>query len=170
MMGRRHQQFIDIIILDGLHALDTLTTTILATEVVYCHSFDITQFRHGNDGIFIRDHILHGNIELIKSDGCLSLITVFFADGKDLLTDHAKQQISVCQDSFQSADTIHQFFVFCFQLLSFQTGQCTKTHIYDGLCLYIRKFKTFHQSGFCHLGILRTTDDADHFIDIIQRL
>ena len=41
MMGRCHQQFIDIIVLDSLHTLDALAATVLASEVIYGHSFDI---------------------------------------------------------------------------------------------------------------------------------
>ena len=90
MVGGCHKHFHDIIILNGLHSLNSLASTVLAFEIIGSHALDIANFCHGNDRIGFRNQIFHGNIKLIKSDGCSSLISVFITDHKDLFFDHAK--------------------------------------------------------------------------------
>ena len=50
-----HNQIFDIILIDGLHSLDSLTASVLAPKVVHGHSLDIAQLSHGNDGALIRN-------------------------------------------------------------------------------------------------------------------
>ena len=100
MMGRRHQKLLDVVVLDGLHALDSLAAAVLAAEVVNGHTFDIAQFRHGDDGILARNQILHGEIVLIKANGSSSVIAVFFGYGQNLPADNAKKHLAVCEDGF----------------------------------------------------------------------
>ena len=99
-MGRRHQKLLDVVVLDGLHALDSLAAAVLAAEVVNGHTFDIAQFRHGDDSILARNQILHREIVLIKADGSSSVIAVFFGYGQNLPADNAKKHLAVCEDGF----------------------------------------------------------------------
>jgi len=107
MMCCCHHQFFNIVIIQCLHSLDSSAASVLAAEVIYCHTFDITKFCHGNDSIFSRDHIFHRNIKRIKSDSCSSVIAVFLRNRKDFLTNNTKKCISVCKDCFQFADLFH---------------------------------------------------------------
>ena len=168
VMCIHHQQFFDVVVFDGLHTLDALATAVLSLEIVNTHTFNITKFCHGDHNIFTRDQIFCRNIIHIKSNGSSSLITILICDFHDLCFDHAKQKIFVCQNGSQLLDLCHQSFILCFDLLSFQTGQCTQTHIYDRLCLCIGKFKTCHQCFFCKCCCSGCTDNADDFINMIQ--
>ena len=144
MVSRCHQQLINIIILKCLHAFNSFSTSVLIAEIIYCHSFDVSQLRHGNDSIFIWNHIFHGNIIIIKTDGCSSFIAIFFSNGQNFFTNDTQEHISVCQYCLQLPDFFHQFLIFCFQLFSFQTGKCLQTHIYNRLSLYICQSKYFY--------------------------
>ena len=42
VMGCRHQKFFDVIVIDRLHSLDSLTTTVLCAEIVKAHALDVT--------------------------------------------------------------------------------------------------------------------------------
>ena len=79
-MGSRHQQLLDIIIIDRLHALDTFTATVLCLEIIHTHALNVTKLCHGDHGIGDRDHVLHRNIKFIISDGSSALITVFIGN------------------------------------------------------------------------------------------
>src|SRR5699024_11086390 len=124
MVGGGHQKLLDVIILNSLHALDTFAAQVLAAEIVDGHPLDITQVGHGDHGIYVGDHVLHGNIKFIEPDGGSSGIAVFFGNLQTCLTDYAKQHIPVCQNCLQLADPLHQFLIFALQLLPFQTCQC----------------------------------------------
>ena len=144
MVGSCHKQLLDIIVIDRLHTFDTTTATMLRTEVIRTHTFDITKFCHGNDCICHRDQIFHGDVILIVSDGSTSVITIFCTDDHDFFFDHTKQFFLICQDCFQLGNTCHQIFVFCFQFFAFQTGQRSQSHIYDCLRLCIGQTETLH--------------------------
>ena len=100
MMGRCHQKFLDVIFIDCLHSLDSLAATVLGTEIIKAHSLDIAKFCHCDHSVGYRNEILHGNIILVKSDGSSSLITVFFCDQEDFLTDNTKEFFLICQNCF----------------------------------------------------------------------
>ena len=154
-----------------LHSLDSFAATVLAAEIIYGHSLDVTEFCHCDDCIFSRNQVFHRNVICVKSDCCSSVVTVFFAKLQGFL--HGSRRRS-CVSRLPELLLILQIFSInsaysCFQLLSFQTGKSTKTHVYDCLCLYIsqvqnapsiRCLATCYTSG--------TTDNADDFINIIQ--
>ena len=144
MVGSCHKQLLNIIIIDGLHTFDTTTATMLCTEIISAHTFDIAKFCHCNDSICHWNQVFHGNIVLIVSDGCTSVIAIFSTDHHDFFFDNTKQFFLICQDCFQLSDTCHQLFVLSFQLLAFQTGQRSQSHIYDCLRLCIGQTKTLH--------------------------
>ena len=100
MVGGGHKQLFDVIVVNGLHSLDALAAAVLRTEIICAHTFDVTQFCHGNNRIGNRDQIFHGNIILVISDGSSSLIAVFCGNLKDLFTDHTEKQFLICKDCF----------------------------------------------------------------------
>ena len=100
MMRGCHHQFFNIVIIKCLHSLDSSAATVLAAEVIYGHSLDVTEFCHCDDCIFSRNHVFHRNVICVKSDCCSSVVTVFFGNCKDFFTDHAKKCVSVCQNCF----------------------------------------------------------------------
>ena len=168
MMGCSHQQLFNIIVLNGLHTLDSSAATVLTAEVINRHTLDVTKLGHCDHGILSRDQILCGNIVYIVSDGSLSVIAVFFCNSEDLLADHTEKKLTVSEDCLELADLLHKLCILGFQLLSFQTCQCTETHIHDCLSLNVCQLKTLNKFLFRDLYITGTTDDTDHFIDIIK--
>ena len=55
MVGSSHHQILNVILIDGLHTLDSLAATVLAFEIIRGHTLDITKFCHGYNRIFNRD-------------------------------------------------------------------------------------------------------------------
>ena len=46
-------QILDIVLIDGLHTLDSFAATVLALEIVLGHSLDVAKFGHGNDSLIV---------------------------------------------------------------------------------------------------------------------
>ena len=84
-----HNQIFDEIFLDGLHSLDTLAAAVLTLKVIHRHSLDISKICHSNNGVLVRNQILHGHVKLVKSDGCSSVVTVFVGYHDDFFFDDA---------------------------------------------------------------------------------
>ena len=95
MVVRRHEEVFDIIILNGLHSLDSLATAVLGLKIVHRHALDIAKLRHGNDRILVRNHILDGNVEFVISNLTSSVIPIFDSDDLNLFLDDAKQELFI---------------------------------------------------------------------------
>ena len=138
MMSGSHQEFFNIIILQSLHTLNSTAASVLASEIIHCHSLDISTFGHCYHCIFSWNQILCRNIIHIITNGSLSVISIFLGNCQDFFSDYSEKEISVCKNGFVFTYFLHKICIFCFQLLSFQTCQSTKTHVYNSLSLYIR--------------------------------
>ena len=136
-MAGSDEQFSDIVVLQGLHSLDSLATAVLTLERIHAHAFDVSEICHGDHNIFSRDQILHGDIKLIIADPCSSVVAIFFGNGKYFFFDHSEKKLAVCEDRLQFLDLFCQFCIFCLDLLSFQTGKSSQTHVHDCLRLHI---------------------------------
>ena len=106
MVSSSHKQFFNVIVIDGLHSLDSTSTSVLAAEIIYSHSLDITKFCHSNDSIFPWNQILCGKIIDIISDGSSSLIAIFISDCEDFFPYNTKKEISVCKNCQEFADLL----------------------------------------------------------------
>ena len=168
MMSCCHQKLFDVVIINSLHSLDSSAAAVLAAEIIYSHTLDITKLCHCDNRILSRDQILCGNIIYIVSDGSLSVIAVFLSNSQDFFTDHTEKKLTVSKDCLELTDLLHKLCILSFQLLSFQTCQCTETHIHDCLSLNICQLKTIDQFLFRDLYVAGATDNSDYLIDIIQ--
>ena len=121
-MVRGHEQILDVIVLQGLHALDTLAATVLILEIIKSHTLDVALLGHSDNGILIGDDILHGNIVLVKADGCTSRIPVLGADSLNLISYYTEQDLLVAEDCLIFLNLFHKVGIFCFELFSFQAG------------------------------------------------
>ena len=81
--------------------LDSLSAPVLDLKVIHIHALDITEFCEGNDSICHGNQILHGDIILVKSDGGLSVIPVFFGNALISSCNHGKQTFLVRKNRFQ---------------------------------------------------------------------
>ena len=98
MMRCRHHHFDNVIFIDRLHALDSLTATMLALKVIYIHTLDIAKFCKCDNSICNRNHIFHGNIIFIKSDRGSTIIPILIRDSKDFFLDNTKQLLFICKN------------------------------------------------------------------------
>ena len=99
MMRRSHHQILDVVVADGLHSLDALAAPVLAAEIIRRHPLDVAQIRHGDDHIFLRNQILHGNVKLVIADVGPALVAVFIGDHLDLFLDDAQELLFIRQDA-----------------------------------------------------------------------
>ena len=90
-MSIGQDQLFNVIIIQSLHSLDALATTVLTLKIISGHTFDITKLRHSDDHFFLRNQILHRNIKFIISDGCSSWIRIFISDLFQFLLNYAKK-------------------------------------------------------------------------------
>ena len=95
VMGSCHKQFLNIILINGLHSFNTFSASVLAFEGIHRHTLDISEFCHSDDRIFSWNQIFHGNIVYIKSDRGPSLIPIFVTDQNQLIFDHSQKKFFI---------------------------------------------------------------------------
>ena len=79
-MCRRHKEIFNVIFFNGLHSLDSFSSTVLTLKVITCHTFDVTHMSHCDHRIFNRDQIFHGNVKFVKTNGCTTIIAIFISN------------------------------------------------------------------------------------------
>ena len=124
-----HEKVLDIVLLNGLHALDSLAASVLAPEIIYIHTLDVAQMGHG---VLVRNQVLHGHI-IVISNGCAAVLRVFIRDNHDLIPDNGKELLLIRKNCLQFLDLCLKFPVLILQLLTFQTSESAEPHIHDSL-------------------------------------
>ena len=163
-----HKQTVDIIFLQCLHALDASAAAVLGLEVILAHTLDIAKLGDRDNDIFSLDQILRVKVRDIISDLRSAVVTVFIPDDQDLFADDTEKKLLITEDCSQLRDQLHQLFMLCLDLASFQTCQRSQTHIDDRLSLHVIQPELLHQRVLGCLHVLGRADDPDHFIDIVQ--
>ena len=166
-MIRRHEDIRDEIFIDGLHALDASAAAVLAAEVVRAHALDISEIRHGDDDIVIRDQIL-GFEFIVHAETRAAVIAVLVGDHIDLVADHTQQLLLVGKNALVVGDLFLEILVLRLQLTPFQTGQGAETHVDDRLGLGIGKSEGCHQLLLRDGHRLAGADDADDLFNVIK--
>ena len=161
-------QLHNVVILDGLHSLDSLASAVLGPEIVSGHALDIAKLGESNDGMRNRDQVLGADIIIVKTDLCAAVITVLVGDLLHFLLHHGQKLLMVGQNPLKIGYLLHQFPVLRLQLLPFQTCQGAKTHINDSLGLGLGQGKPPHQLFFCNGDRFRGPDDFDDLVDVVQ--
>src|SRR5690554_8089447 len=75
--------------------------------------------------------------------------------------------MQVFEDVLKALNLFHQTLILCTQLVLLQTGQLTQAHFNNGSGLYVGQFKAGNQILTCLVRSLRSTNDADDFVDIV---
>ena len=169
MMICRHHDINDSVIFESLHTFYAASAAILVAEILNCHTLNVSELCRRDDCRLIRDHILSGNIEPVKSDLCSSVISVLVGNLNQLLFDHAKKLMSVGKNHAKTCDCLLQSLIFTLDLTSLQACQSTKTHINDSLCLRIGETESLDEFCFGDLNIFRRTNNMDDLVNIIER-
>src|SRR5699024_8980819 len=72
------------------------------------------------------------------------------------------------KDLLVIADLFKQLVIFCSQFIDFKTRQFLKSQIKNGLRLNFSKFESGNQIFTSLIHCTRTSDDLDHFIDVVH--
>ena len=166
-MRARHQKIRDEVVINGLHAPDSLAAACLISEIIRIHPLDIAAVCHRDDNSLIRNQILCFHL-VTDTETCSSVVPVFFRDEINLLFDDRKQLFLIRQNALIIGDFFFKLTIFRFQLLALQAGQRTKTHIDNGLCLHLCQPKPLHQVLLCQCYTPALPDDMDYLVDMIQ--
>lgn len=100
-MRRGHEDLFNKIFIQCLHTFNALAAAVLAAEIIYGHTFDISQMSHGNDRITDRNQIFHTQIKLIITNLGSPVISVFIRDQHNFLADHTESFFSSARMLFR---------------------------------------------------------------------
>ena len=165
-MGRCQEQIFYIIFFPCLHTDNAAAASVLALIGIQRGTFHIIQVRQGKYAGFLINQVFHIDLTGVLDKFCSSIISVFFANGYDLIFNDTQQQFLICQNGFIVRNFFLQFCIFRVDLFFFQPLQSSQLHFQNGLGLHIGQSKAFHQS-FLRI-IIACADNSDDFVDIIN--
>ena len=125
--------------------------------------------RQRHDDAVLLNEILQIDLAVHHADLRAAFVGILGFNRQNLLADNAQHHLLICQHGTKIRNRLLQLGVFFLQTLALQSGQAGKAHIQNRLRLLVRERKAFHELRLGFGGIRAVADDADDFIDIIQR-
>ena len=168
-MSARRYQFSDKIIIFHTSSLNPTSTTFLHSKFCLVQTFDVAFVRKGDQDIcFFNQVLIFKRKDFTNHQLSPTSISKLAFDFFQFFLDDGRHTFWFRQNISQIGNQGNQIIVFTLDLVSFQTGQTTKTHVQNGLTLTFRKLELRHQFSLCFSICLAIADDPDHFIDVIQ--
>ena len=168
-MRCRDEHVLDEICLFRAHPLDTLAATVLATIGSKRHTLDVVVMRQRDDDIFLSNEVFDVDLRRINRELRTALIAILLLDCAELILDDAKDAVLVSQNGLELLDSLQDFLILLFDLLTLQTGQALQTQIQDSLSLFLRELETRHECFTGNISRAALTDGRDDSIQMIQR-
>ena len=167
-MGICQEYLINDIVINNIHSLYALATSVLYLECILWHSLDISKLCHGDNNLFSLDKFFICYIIRVSCDGCSSLITILVCYRSKLCLDYSEKLILICKYLLVLCYLSFKFIILILDFLSFQTCKGTKSHINYGSSLSLRKSKSFDELCLCFSNILGVSDDRDNLVYVVQ--
>ena len=168
-MGARRDQFTNKVIIFDTSSLNPSSTTFLSRKFRLVQTFDVAFIRKGDQDIcFFNQVLIFKRKDFSDHQLSSASITKLAFDFFQFFFDDGSHTFWFSQNVSQISNQGNQIIIFTLDLVSFQTGQTTKTHVQNGLTLTFRKFELRHQFSLCFSVCPAIADDSDHFIDVIQ--
>ncbi len=165
-MGVAQDKTFDVVVLDGVHALNALAAAALSLKCILWHALDVAKFCHGNDDVFPLDKFLIGEL-IVLTDACATFVRIFARYNKKLVFNNAKKLLLVGENRLQIIDFFHKIAIFRLKLFTLQAGKGTKTHVHNGLSLLVGKSEALHQGNFSNGYAFGAANYLNNLVDII---
>ena len=144
------------------------TAAILRAVLGQRRPFDIAHMRNGNHHFVVGVKIFRIELLGAQHDLRATLVAVFFLDLDHLVADDPHLQRYAFKHLFIVGDPLAKLVVLLFQLIAFETGQRPQTHVDDRSGLHFRQLEPVYQCDLGFVRALRTADDMDHLVDMID--
>ena len=168
VMSGGAEELPDIVLILHLHAGYAAAALSLDADISGIHAFDIVLLCQRNRHRFIRDEIGHRKIVRSFSDFRTAFIAEVLLLIEEFILDYAHQLVTAGEEIGQVINRFQHILIILFQLVAFQTGQSSETHIEDRGSLFFRKAEFFHQGSSCDVVRAGLSDRTDDFIDMIK--
>ena len=121
--------------------LDASAAAVLIAEIRQSLTLDIALVADGDDNIFLGNKIFRINFTSIGHNGGAAGITEAFLHIKKIILGNPHDLMLIGKDTFEIGNGRHDFRVFIFDFLAFQTCEALETHIQDSLGLFLAEAK-----------------------------
>src|SRR5208282_886015 len=175
--GEEHQaivrrdalEMLDEIFLGGGRANLAATAALLRAVERQRSALDIAAVRDGDELILFDDEILDRELALGFDDLSAARIGEFFFDFVELARYQLQQFLLVGQNFPVAGDQLDRLLVFVFDFLALERSKAAQREIEDRLRLQLRQPELLHQAGPRALGVLRSANQLDDCVQILQR-
>ena len=130
---------------------------------------DVAGVGHGDRHVLVGDQVLDAQLALGVEDLRPPFVTVAIAHGRQFRPHQLHQELVARQDRPQPLDQLQDLGQLVDDLLALEAGQPLQLHVENGLRLHLRQLELGHQA-FARFGrILRSPNQLDHLVQVIER-
>ena len=161
---------LDDVLLLGLHAGDALAAPALAPVGLDGRPLDVARPRDGDDHLLVGDQVLEGELDRLLDDLGPPLVGVLRLEGEQLVLDDLPHEGVGGEDRPQPLDELEHLGVLLDHLLALELRQALEPHVQDGLRLDLAQLELAHQRLAGGVDARRGPDQADHQVEVVERL
>src|SRR5207302_1423010 len=153
-----------------LHPGHALAAAPLAPIGLDMGSLDVAGASDRDDHLFVGEQVLDRELGGLGDDLGAALVAVLLLEGEQLLSDDRHDLLLGGEDPLQLGDQRQRLLVLLDHLVALELGQPLQPHVQDGLGLDLAEVEPPHQRVLRRVGALRLADQADHEVELLDRL
>ncbi len=131
-------------------------------------ALDVSHVRDGDHHLVVGVEVFRIELFGAHHDLGAAFVAVLLLDLQHLLLHDAQTHLAAGEHAVVVFDPFEQLGVLLFELAALQAGQCPEAHVDDGLCLHFAQAEALHEGRLGHVGRLRTADDGDDLVDMVE--
>src|SRR3954471_17681087 len=129
---------------------------------------DVARVGDGDDHVLFGDQVLDRELALVAQDLGSTVIAELFHHLGHLALEDAHPLGLAGQDALELLDHPSDLLELGLQLLDLEAGQLGQPHVEDGVALLLAQPEPLAQPGVGLGRVLRTADDLDHLVDVVD--
>ena len=169
VVGRRHKEVLDKVIVLEREALDTLAPTALGAVGGNGQALDVAGVGDGDHHVLLGDKVLDVEVlRLLGGDAGTALVGEALNDLAKLVLDDAQDLLAVGEKVAVVVDELVQLVNLGGELLASQAGELAQAHGENGVALRVIQTKALVHAALC-LGLgLGGADDVHDLVDVVD--
>ena len=169
IMGGSNKEVLDKIVLFERDALNTLAATLLRAINLNRNALYVASVSDGDNHILFSDKILNVQVlNVLVGDLRTTLVSVTVGNLTELISNNSQNLFLVSEKILVVGNIKSELGNLVNKVLTCQTGEAAQTHLKDCLALDFIQTKALVHALLCLSIILRTADDVDNLVDVIN--
>ncbi len=170
VVGGRHEEVVDDVVLAQLRTADALAATLLRPVVIRPRALDVAAAGDRDDHLLLGDEVLHGHVAVEREDVCPTLVAIAGDELLELFADDVALTLRRHEDLVEVRDLALELGILVRETLALHGSQRAQLEGEDRAGLELVDVEELHQAGACVLDGRGRADERDDLVEDVESL